>query len=159
MKVFMTAMMLWISSQTGWEIPTLPSLSFFTAQEMKRYAYGCDMDPVPVGNEDLCSSKEFWYLDEYEQQNTPLGLYDHEKQEIIVRDGFDIDTIHDQSILLHELVHYVQDTNGIQYQCPAEMEQESWPLQKQYLANVHNFHWEYDALWHMVISTCGDGYR
>lgn len=135
MKVFMTAMMIWISSQTGWEVPTLPSLSFFTAQEMKHYAYGCDMDPVPVGNEDLCSSKEFWYLDEYEQQNIPLGLYDHKKQEIIVRDGFDIESIHDQSILLHELVHHMQFHNGVyeKVRCRGELEKLAYKLQDEWL--------------------------
>ena len=51
----------------------------------------------------------------------------------------------------------LQDVNNIQYRCTAEMEQDSWPIQKQYLANVHGYHWEYNGLWHLMISQCPTG--
>ena len=53
-------------------------------------------------------------------------------------------------------MHYVQDMNNVKFNCIAEMEKEAWPLQKIYLKETHNFDWEYDALWHLFISSCGD---
>ena len=38
----------------------------------------------------------------------------------------------------------------------AEMEVDAWPLQQQYLKEQHNFEWEYDRLWHLMISQCSD---
>jgi len=35
------------------------------------------------------------------------------------------------------------------------MEKDAWPLQKKYLKEVHNYIWDYDILWYMVISDCG----
>ena len=58
---------------------------------------------------------------------------------------------------LTEMIHYLQDVNEIQFQCVAEMEADAWPLQKQYLENVHDFHWEYNGLWHLMISQCPTG--
>jgi hypothetical protein len=46
--------------------------------------------------------------------------------------------------------------NNVKFNCIAEMEKEAWPLQKIYLKETHNFDWEYDALWHLFISSCGD---
>jgi len=35
-----------------------------------------------------------------------------------------------------------------------EMEGLTYPLQKQYLKQVHDFDWEYDPLWHHMVSNC-----
>jgi hypothetical protein len=42
-----------------------------------------------------------------------------------------------------------------QFECTAEMEKDAWPLQKKYLKEVHSYIWNYDELWYMVISDCG----
>ena len=60
----------------------------------------------------------------------------------------------DRSVLLHELLHHVQTLNGVTYQCIQQMEEEAWPLQKKYLKDFHNYDWEYDLLWYLMISTC-----
>ena len=56
--------------------------------------------------------------------------------------------------LTHEVIQYVQDMNGITFQCLAEMEKDTWPLQQKYLKEVHNIDWEYDKLWYVLTSTC-----
>jgi hypothetical protein len=35
------------------------------------------------------------------------------------------------------------------------MEKDAWPLQKKYLKEVHNYIWNYNILWYLVISDCG----
>lgn len=135
MKVFMTAMMLWISQHTGYTIPELPAVSYLSPLEIKKFAYGCDNDPVPTINEDICSVQRFWDLDEMEREAIPLGLYNHENNEIIVRKGFDIETIHDQSVLFHELVHHMQFHNG-EYEkvhCTGQLEKLAYKLQDKWL--------------------------
>ena len=140
MNEILTALLLWIGANSTYntDIP-LPTVLFMDQKQMENVYYGPDYEVGKTGQ--------------------LYGFYNLEKDVIVLPDSWDRHKPWHLSVLLHELVHYVQDTNGIQYQCSAEMEQESWPLQKQYLANVHNFHWEYDALWHIVICTCGDGYR
>ena len=85
MKVFVTAMMLWISQHTGYTVPELPTVVELTPFELKRFAYDCDDTPIPNGNEDICSVEEYWDLDEWERENIPLALYDHYEQTIVVR--------------------------------------------------------------------------
>ena len=139
MKEILTALLLWIGTNSTYNIDIpLPTVIFMEQEQMEKIYYGPDKE---VGAGRL------------------YGFYNLEKDIIVLQAGWDRNDPWHLSILLHEMVHYVQDTNNIEYQCVAQMEQESWPLQKQYLANVHNFHWEFDALWHMVISSCQDNFR
>ena len=62
----------------------------------------------------------------------------------------------DMGVLVHEMVHYLQDVNGIEFSCVNEMERDAWPIQKKYLKEMHDFEWNYDELWYFVISTCED---
>ena len=140
MKVFVTAMMLRISQHTGYTVPELPTVVELTPFELKRFAYGCDETPIPNGNEDICSVEEYWDLDEWERENIPLALYDHYEQTIVVRKGFDIDTVHDQSVLLHELVHHMQFNNGVydMVKCNGELEKLAYSLQDKWLREKYN---------------------
>ena len=83
------------------------------------------------------------------------GFYDYKKNIIYIRKGLDIDKAWTQGVLLHEVIHYLQDMNNAQFKCTAEMEKDAWPLQKKYLKEVHNYIWDYDILWYLVISDCG----
>ena len=57
-------------------------------------------------------------------------------------------------LILHELLHYIQDMNNVKFGCVAEMERDVWPLQQKYLKEVHEFDWDYDKIWYMIISSC-----
>ncbi len=83
------------------------------------------------------------------------GFYDYKKNIIYIRRGLDIKDSWTQGVLLHEVIHYLQDMNNAQFKCTAEMEKDAWPLQKKYLKEVHNYIWDYNILWYMVISDCG----
>ena len=77
------------------------------------------------------------------------------KNEINLRDTWNIHDPFDKSVLLHELIHYVQDLNEVKFDCVQQMEAEAWPLQKKYLLQYHGVDWEYDTLWFFFVSTCG----
>ena len=82
------------------------------------------------------------------------AYYNTRNQTIYLRQDFrQYDPWH-QSILLHELLHHVQYHNKVEFQCINQMEEEAWPLQKQYLKEFHNIDWNYDQLWYLMISTC-----
>ena len=132
MKEILVALLLWIgtNSNNNTDI-SLPTVLFMEQEQME----------------------SVYYVDQNRSGHL-YGFYNIEKDIIVLPDTWDRNDPWHLSVLLHELVHYVQDINGIKFQCTAEMEKDSWPLQKQYLANEHEYHWEYDALWHMVISTC-----
>ena len=99
MKTLISIMMVWISINTGFVVPDAPSIGYLSPFEIKRYAYGCDEKPVPIGNEDICDNNVV-------VAGTPKALYDHTKSTILVASGFTSDTILNQSILLHELIHH-----------------------------------------------------
>lgn len=50
--------------------------------------------------------------DDLENRMRPLAAYFNDSDTIVLVDGFDMDSPLDQSILMHELVHYAQDVSG-----------------------------------------------
>ena len=66
-------------------------------------------------------------------------------------------------MLLHELIHYVQDSNdvigpGKPFECMRALEEEAYPLQQKYLLEVHGIAWDYDELWVKLLSSCDELY-
>ena len=137
MKEILTALLLWIGANSDYNtnIP-FPTIIFMEQEKMEQIYY---QGREPVGE--------------------LHGFYDTQKDVIILQDTWDRRDPWDLSIMLHELVHYVQDINEIQFQCNREMEKQSWPLQQKYLLEVHSYTWDYDGLWHMMVSNCPDMYN
>ena len=135
MKEILIALMIWIGANTDYktDVP-LPVVEFKTQVEMEGLYYG-----------------------ERKREGDLYGFYNLKKNIIILPDTWDGTRPFDLGLLVHEMIHYLQDVNEIQFQCVAEMEADAWPLQKQYLENVHDFHWEYNGLWHLMISQCPTG--
>tara|TARA_Y100000748_G_C15325762_1_gene421966 strand:- start:305 stop:730 length:426 start_codon:yes stop_codon:yes gene_type:complete len=137
MKEIITALLIWIGANTTYNVDVpLPNVYFMDQTQMNHLYY---KHHEPIGE--------------------LHGFYNLEKDFIVLRDTWDRRDAWHLSVLLHELIHYVQDMNNIQYECNMEMEKDSWPLQKKYLLEVHNYRWEYDGLWHMMVSNCPDIYN
>lgn len=137
MKEILTALMIWLGANTTLDTNhDIPTVLFLSQDEMESMFYKGE-DPMP---------------------HTLHGLYDSESDTIILPDTWDRRKPWDLAVLLHEMVHYLQDQNGIEFVCMANMEREAWPLQQKYLSEVHGTDWEYDELWYHMISTCRDGF-
>ena len=137
MKEIVAALLLWIGANTDYNIQVShPTIIFMPQSQMEKIYYG-----------------------EHEPIGTLYGFYNMKEDFIVLQDIWNKNSPWHMSVLLHELIHYVQDQNNIQFQCNAEMERESWPLQQKYLKEIHNFEWDYDGLWHMMVSTCPDPYN
>ena len=133
MKELLVSLMLWIGANTNYNVDlSLPEV--------------IRMDRAPL---------EYQYFQGKVPKYSDIhGFYNLKDKKIYIREEYSIDHAWAQGLLLHELLHYVQDMSGEVFQCVAQMEKNVWPLQQKYLKEVHNYDWEYDPLWFIVISTC-----
>ena len=133
MKEILTALMIWLSANTFYSTDhPLPNVIFLSQAEMNA----------------------LYYKDNEHEPSDLHGMYNKEEDVIILPDTWDIRNPWDQGVLLHEMIHYYQDMNEMKFDCTQEMEQDAWPIQQFYLKKVHNYDWDCDQLWYMMISTC-----
>lgn len=137
MKTIIAAMLLWIGANTNYDVNlSHPSITFLSQEKLEHmYTKGKQMSDSELH-----------------------GFYDTQKDIIYLPDTFNMYDAWQKGVLLHELIHYVQDQNNAKFNCTAEMEAEAWPLQKKYLLEVHGVTWNYDKLWHHLQSTCMQPY-
>jgi hypothetical protein len=158
MKEIILAMMMWINTATGYSIPEIPDINYLNTMELRSYAYGCELTPIPTHNIELCAAKKDWDLD----RTNPIAIYDNENKTIIVNKKFDIETIHDKSVLFHELVHHMQFENDIDsnVECIGDLEKEAYTLQDEWLQEKYSVSvWDtikMNRLFFMMITSCND---
>ena len=100
-----------------------------------------------------------YYQDNDHEPDSLHGLYDKSNDTIILPDDWNKEDPFEMSVLLHELVHYLQDVNGMEFKCTREMEKDAWPIQQSFLKQVYNYDWNYDKLWYLMISSCSDPFN
>ena len=133
MKEILTALMIWLGANTPLQVNhELPNVLFLPQATMEQMFYG----------------------DNQYQPDQLHGLYDKNNDTIILPDDWDKTSGWDMSVLLHEMIHYLQDANEMKFACTQEMEKMAWPIQQFYLKQVHDYEWNYDGLWFLVISNC-----
>lgn len=137
MKTLIAAMLLWIGANTNYNVDINHPTIVFLSQDKLEHIYSKGKG---IKNSEL------------------HGFYDTKEDIIYLPDTFDQYNAWHKGVLIHELIHYVQDQNDVKFNCTAEMEAESWPLQKKYLLEVHGVNWDYDKLWHHFQSTCMQPY-
>ena len=138
MKEILTALMIWISANTYYNTDhPLPTVVFLPQEEMN----------------------SMYYKDNDHEPDSLHGMYDKDNDVIILPDDWDKRKAWDQAVLLHEMIHYYQDMNKMKFNCTQEMEKDSWPIQQFYLKSVHNYDWDYDQLWYIMISACSDPFN
>jgi hypothetical protein len=62
-----------------------------------------------------------------------LGAYDARTRTIYLRDDWDSRNATDVSVLVHELVHYLQDRAGLSFECPATREAPAYAAQQRWM--------------------------
>jgi len=137
MKEILTALMIWLGANTQFNTNyDIPRVIFLPQQQLEDMFYG-DAEHLP---------------------DSLHGLYDRDVDTIYLSDDWDRRSAWDMGVLVHEMVHYLQDMNGITFNCMAEMEKTAWPIQHKYLKQKHNYDWDYDKLWFTMISNCNYGH-
>jgi hypothetical protein len=137
MKEIITALLIWLGANSDFNVDMdIPLIVFLPQAEMEqRYYKGRKHADVNLH-----------------------AFYDTENDIIVLPDTWDRRKPWDLSVLLHEIIHYVQDQNEVRFNCVQEMEVKTWPLQQKYLQQVHDVDWDYDLLWHHMVSHCTNGY-
>jgi hypothetical protein len=116
--------------------------------------YNADL-PHPVIRQLPQQQLEMIYSHGRGMQGSELhAFYDTKHDIIYLPDTFNIHDVWQKGVLIHELLHYVQDQNQAKFECSAKMEAEAWPLQQKYLLEMHGVNWKYDELWFKMISEC-----
>ena len=121
-----TALMLWISTATGWAIPEHPKITYI--EDSNRFfilSHDCDSKP----NQPICET--------YDGKTTNiLALYNSSTSTVYLHKDFWWASVRDQSILLHELVHHMQYSHDFsQYSrlCKGDIEKEAYDIQEIWL--------------------------
>ena len=62
MKEIIIAMMMWIHTATGYSIPEIPDINYLNTMELRSYAYGCELTPIPSSkHRTLCCKKRLGF--------------------------------------------------------------------------------------------------
>ena len=136
MKELIASLLLWIGAETNYNVDIVhPEIKMMTQIELENKFYGKDIEP----------------------SGTLYAFYDPEHDAIYLNSAFDRFNAFDKGVLLHELLHYVQDVNGTvgkKFECLRQSELEVYPLQKKYLLEVHGVVFDYDELYLKLSATC-----
>lgn len=83
------------------------------------------------------------------------AFYDKDNKKILIRDNIDLSSIYGKSVLLHELVHFIQYQNGIdkKVECRSMLERDAYDIQREYLDN-YNIPKPFDEFTILMRSKC-----
>ena len=133
MKEIITALMIWLGANTHFDTNhDIPTVIFLPQDQLNT----------------------MYFKDHHEHTSTLHGLYNKDIDTIFLPDTWDRRSAWDMGVLLHEMIHYLQDVNGVEFLCDQQMERDAWPIQQDYLKQEHNYDWNYDELWYFLISSC-----
>lgn len=117
------------------------TLLLFIGQNSHMDVAGLETVEVQIVNQqamaDLINRNTFKHPVTADQLDHLLGLFDHNDQSIYLSDKLDLTTAYGRSVLLHELVHYVQFKNYLYAAsiCHQALEKPAYDLQNDYLVS------------------------
>ena len=85
---------------------------------------------IRLTQEELNASSQ--HADLLGEQYFVHGQYRPAMDTVYLREDFDLQNPYHRSVLVHELVHYIQDIRNIHYDCQAMYEEEAYRLQAQW---------------------------
>ena len=150
----MYAMMVWISSVSGLAVTEAPPYPPVYVHEhvLKYIMNGCSNGT----NKEKCES-----ISNEKSTDSVLGIFDHHTNNIYLNQSIrTMDQQIQDSILIHELVHYMQFQNNTPYTCLGELEKDAYRVQSQWLIengrkDVYE-ELQISPLWVFIITGCAD---
>jgi len=107
MDVLVAALMAWIVSKTGLTTPESPRIIQVPIEQMIEIAGGT---------------------------GRPQAIYKRKERTIYLRSDWTPDTLLNKAVLVHELVHYLQEMNNVAAPCERAHEAESYHLELAWLS-------------------------
>lgn len=85
------------------------------------------------------------------------AVYDHRRNRILISSKIDLETPYARSVILHELVHFIQHRQGLyeQVNCLNALEKDAYDIQALYM-DAHHIPKNFDALTVAIRSICLD---
>ena len=120
MEALLTAIALWLS--INFQLPANlnhPAIKFVSATEM--------IEPLKknkLRTSDVSASEISWDI---------VSLYSNESKTIFLLDGWTGKTPAELSILVHEMVHHLQNVGQLKFACPEEREELAYKAQESWL--------------------------
>jgi hypothetical protein len=116
MKILLALMMTWLSANFDLpKIPDPPDVKLVTRQEMVSARYHGMIQHAGAGA-------------------TLVAVYDDRSKTVMLADDWTPDTPAELSVLVHELVHHVQNTAKLTYFCPEAREAVAYAAQEKWLS-------------------------
>jgi len=120
MKILLTVMMTWLSS--NFDLPAVhqhPEIRFVSQQEMVAVRFA---GLVPNMTSEHNAASEI------------VALYDDRTRTILLSDRWKSDAPVELSVLVHELVHHMQNLAQLTYPCPEAREAMAYAAQEKWLS-------------------------
>ena len=105
MESLILSMLIWIAAQTGLVVSSPPLIQLVSAEEMQRKVPG----------------------------HSVVAFYDRTTTTIYLPTNWDHKTVYRKAMLLHELVHHVQNVNKVSFRCEGEREKQAYALTLRWL--------------------------
>jgi len=127
MQALLTVMALWLSASG--ELPPIeehPRIELVSSERMLERR----RERLASGSED---DTQYGTLDETETWSGIHAYYSDTERTIYLPDTWTADSPAQVSLLVHELVHHVQNVSGANHPCPAAREKAAYQAQSQWL--------------------------
>lgn len=128
MNALMTAIVLWLSANFG--LPASfdhPRIEFVPASKIVALRYKALLDAPPP---ELAKGQN---LRLNFGQRDVVAVYETSTNTVYLREGWTGDTPAELSILVHEMVHHLQNVDGQKFDCPQAREQAAYDAQERWL--------------------------
>jgi hypothetical protein len=149
----LTEIVTWLSGK--FDLPPIynhPRVEFAAPMQLARMRYSgllSDRPQVTIGGSDPTAQGAY--------QREVVAIYNDKTRTIVLPDGWKGKTPTEQSILVHEMVHHLQNMAGLKYECPAAREKPAYWAQDAWLA-LHGLdletEFEIDKFTLVVSSAC-----
>ena len=149
----LTEIVTWLSGK--FDLPPIydhPRVEFAAPMQLARMRYSgllSDRPQVTIGGSDPTAQGAY--------QREVVAIYSDKTRTIFLPDGWNGKTPTEQSILVHEMVHHLQNLAGLKYECPAAREKPAYLAQDAWLS-LHGLdletEFEINKLTLVVSSSC-----
>ena len=152
MNALLLAIVVWLSA--NFNLPAthaLPEVEYRSAAQIAALRYKGLAAPNFEGNAASAQG-------ERQGERQVVAIYDDRKRTIYLPEGWSADNPANLSVLVHEMVHHLQNVAGEKYSCPQEREDLAYTAQQRWLELFgHNLEgdFEIDPFTLLLSTKCG----
>jgi hypothetical protein len=154
MNALLTAIVIWLAANfdlpANYDHPRVEHMAPVRMAALRYRGLMSDRSPVPAPRNDA---------QRLDRGSDVVALYDPKRKVIFLPDGWTGRTAAELSVVVHEMVHHLQNQAGLKFDCPGAQEKMAYAAQAQWLAlfgKTLGEEFEIDALSLLVRTNCLD---